>query len=76
MACNHQTCQCELVGCGIDHPSDWVPQLEMSINASVVQGDDPADCMAHYLLSMGYPRDRPEHLRKIAESTAKKKGYM
>lgn len=68
MACNHVSCQCEVQGCGLTHPADWVPVMKMAINAHEVGGDDHADCMAHYLLSVGYPRDRPEHLRQLAES--------
>lgn len=40
------------------------------INGVVVAGDDHADCFAHYLLQAGYPTDRPQHLRKVAENMA------
>ena len=41
--------------------------MTMTINGHVAVGDDEADCMAHYLLQLGYPTDRPDHLRKISE---------
>lgn len=72
MACRHKTCQCEIEGCGITHPANWTPPMHIEINGIVVGGDDPADCVAHWLLSLGYPRNTPEHLRAIAESHAAK----
>jgi len=72
MACRHQTCQCEIEGCGITHPQDWTPAMHIELNGHEVGGDDMADAVAHYLLSLGYPRDIPEHLRKLAESLAAK----
>ena len=63
-------CTCHMDGCGIDHPHDWQPQMTAHINGVVVVGDDHADCFAHYLLRAGYPTDRPQHLRKIAENMA------
>lgn len=70
MACSHVDCQCEIEGCGLTHPKNWQPTMTVQINMTVVSGDDPADCFAHYLLQMGYPRDRPDHLRKVSESMA------
>lgn len=70
MSCSHESCACQVVGCGLDHPADWKPAMTACINGRVVTGDDHADCVAHYLLSMGYPTDRPKHLRGIAERMA------
>lgn len=70
MSCTHANCACAIQGCGLTHPTDWTPVMKASINGVVVAGDDPADCIAHYLLRLGYPTDRPEHLRKVAESMA------
>lgn len=70
MSCSHETCQCQIEGCGLTHPKNWKPTMWININDNVVGGDDPADCLAHYLLDLGYPRDKPNHLRKIAESQA------
>jgi hypothetical protein len=72
MACSHKTCQCQLKGCGNEHPRYWKPTMTKSINGIEVGGDDEADCMAHYLLRMGYPNDRPDHLRRIAEGTVER----
>ena len=44
--------------------------MTASINGVIANGDDAADCIAHYLLGIGYPSDRPDHLRGIAESMA------
>ena len=73
MACSHQSCTCEMVGCGLDHPADWTPKVTVNINGVVVVGEDEADCMAHYLLQAGYPPDRPEHLRRVAEGVVQDK---
>lgn len=70
MSCSHETCACQIQGCGIDHPKDWQPKMAAQINGVLVHGDDRADCFAHYLLQAGYPTDRPDHLRKVAESVA------
>jgi len=67
MSCSHQSCACQVIGCGINHPPNWKPKMMVSINGVVVSGDDAADCMAHYMLQAGYPTDRPEHLRIVAE---------
>lgn len=66
MACSHQSCTCQIIGCGTDHPRDWKPKMTARINGVIVAGDDAADCMAHYMLHLGYPTDRPEHIRKVA----------
>lgn len=70
MACAHASCQCAIVGCGVDHPRGWKPAMTISINGVATGGDDAADCMAHYLLGLGYPRDNPARLRGIAELQA------
>lgn len=70
MPCSHESCDCQIIGCGLDHPRDWKPKMTAIINGITVVGEDAADCMAHYLLQAGYPTDRPEHLRKVAESVA------
>ena len=76
MACSHETCECQIVGCGLDHPKGWKPKMTRCINGVIVHGEDAADCMAHYLLQAGYPPDRPEHLRKIAEGITAKRPLM
>lgn len=73
MACSHQNCTCRMLGCGIDHPRGWAPKMTAIINGITVGGDDPADCMAHYLLQAGYPTDRPDHLRDIAQRMVAKR---
>jgi hypothetical protein len=70
VACRHASCRCEIQGCGLTHPDDWTPVITMSINGHEVGGDDVADCVAHYLISLGYPTDRPDHLRSISEGQA------
>lgn len=75
MACAHKSCQCEIQGCGLSHPAKWVPAMMISINDQKHGGDDVADCMAHYLLAAGYPRDRPDHLRRVAESMAARRDH-
>lgn len=67
MTCSHESCTCHVIGCGTEHPRDWKPKMTARINGVIVSGDDAADCMAHYLLQCGYPTDRPDHLRGIAE---------
>jgi hypothetical protein len=64
----------QLEGCGIEHPDDWQPKVVIRVNLIEVGGDDIADAFAHYLLQCGYPRDRPEHLRKMGESMAQRRG--
>lgn len=70
MACSHKSCTCQIKGCGTTHLRGWKPKIMRTINGVEVGGDDPVDCMAHYLLQAGYPTDQPHHLRKIAESMA------
>lgn len=70
MTCRHEDCACSIQGCGIDHPADWKPKMTAYINGVVVTGEDLADCVAHYMLQAGYPTDRPEHLRRVAELQA------
>lgn len=72
--CSHKTCQCQIAGCGLDHPKNWTPTVKMCINGVDVGGDDVADCLAHYLLQCGYPTDQPEHLRNIAVAVAERHG--
>lgn len=74
MGCSHESCACQIAGCGIEHPRDWKPSVTISVNGVVVTGDDHADAMAHYLLHLGYPTDQPQHLRKISEAMVKAKG--
>lgn len=73
MACSHQSCPCQITGCGLDHPDDWAPAITININGIYVGGDDSTDCMAHYLLQAGYPADQPDHIRKIAQLWAAKR---
>lgn len=70
MSCSHSSCACAIEGCGLIHPRGWKPAMTIRINLVKVSGDDLADCFAHYLLQCGYPRDRPEHLRRVAERMA------
>lgn len=70
MACTHPTCDCQIKGCGVKHPAGWKPAMIISINGVPTGGDDPADCAAHYLIRLGYPTDRPEHLRQMGEGMA------
>jgi len=72
--CSHESCACQIIGCGIDHPRDWKPAVTARINGVLVGGDDAADCMAHYMLNLGYPTDRPEHVRQVAESIMARRG--
>ena len=74
MACSHESCACRITGCGLDHPTGWMPKMSATINTVVASGDDAADCVAHYLLSIGYPTDRPAHLRKMAENIVARRG--
>jgi len=66
MSCNHPGCYIHS-GCGIDHPQDWTPTMTILINGHEMGGDDAADAAAHYLLSLGYPTDRPDRLRRMGE---------
>lgn len=75
MSCSHEDCQCQIEGCGIDHPKNWKPTMKISINLVTCGGDDAADCMAHYLLQCGYPNDRPVQLRGMALKMAARRGY-
>lgn len=70
MACAHETCVCQIKGCGLTHPARWKPAMTIVVNTTEVGGDDVADCFAHYLILMGYPTDQPDHLRGIAERMA------
>jgi hypothetical protein len=70
VSCSHVDCPCQIQGCGIEHPADWTPTVHITVNGKPCSGDDAADAIAHYLLSLGYPTDRSEHLRKIAEKMA------
>lgn len=70
MSCTHVDCACQIQSCGLTHPENWEPRIRFRINGIEVGGDDHADCIAHYLLQVGYPIDRPEHLRKVAEHMA------
>ena len=67
MACTHPSCTCQIKGCGLTHPPGWKPTMVISINGVEVGGDDEADCVAHYLIHLGYPTDRPDHVRNMGE---------
>lgn len=73
MGCPHRDCTCQISGCGLNHPWDWIPHIVVQINGVEVGGDDFADCVAHYLIQCGYPTDRPDHLRRIVERMASRR---
>lgn len=78
MSEERRVCECSQCreGCGLEHPLYWKPKMTARINGVIVRGDDPSDCMAHYLLQAGYPTDRPDHLRKVAGSLVGKPGKV
>lgn len=73
MACTHETCVCQIEGCGLTHPPRWKPAMTVVINTTEVGGDDLADCFAHYLIQMGYPTDDPARLRDMGERMAERR---